>query len=642
MLVNSVLLVCALAAQLPEPSSAIVAGRVIDATSGRPVAGAIVTPAGSAVVSGPTNIGPARVLTNANGNFVLRGLAKGSLVLTATRGGYVNATYGQRRPGGSAQPIPIEAGERITDLEIRVWKFGSIAGTILDEAGDPGIGTRVQALQKTFVGGRRRFTVAGTAFTDDRGAYRLTGLTPGDFMVMVPSTQTSVPTDVMESFFTGTPISDVKRTELGRELNGIGSAIAPAGSSFAMKSGDQTFSLLPGTLTPVVSPTGTMVYPTVFYPAAASAAQAAPIAIRSGEERAGIDIQVHPVRGVRVSGTLLAPDGLGATTGIVLLPAAGDDALQPLEVATTMTDWSGAFAFPAVPAGQYVLRVVKVPRPPVNLDEGRISVVPGGTMTISGAPAAPPAGPPPIPADATLVAVMPLSVGDRDIAGVIVPLAPGPRVSGRLEFEGTIERPPMSAVTGMRITLAPADGSSPADFMLATQTGRPDESLQFRTYGVPPGQYLLRVSPLPAGWFLRSALYQNRDIAEGPLDLGSKDVTGVVLTFTDRPAAITGTVHGAGGPDPTAIVIAYPVDSAVWSSSGALSRRMKTARAAKDGSYTLQPLPAGEYYLVAVQEDQVGDWQDPALLRALSRLAMTIRLVDGERKTQHLTAATIR
>ena len=194
----------------------------------------------------------------------------------------------------------------------------------------------------------------------------------------------------------------------------------------------------------------------------------------------------------------------------------------------------------------------------------------------------------------------------------------------------------------MRITLAPADGSSPTDFTLATQTGRPDEGLQFKTYGVPPGQYLLRVSPLPAGWFLKTALYQNRDIAETPLELGSKDVTGVVLTFTDRPAAITGTVQGADGPDPTAIVIAYPVDSAAWSSSGGLSRRMKTARVTKDGSYTLQPLPAGEYYLVAVQEDQVVDWQDPSLLQALSRVAMTIRLSDGEQKMQSLRSAAIR
>lgn len=640
----SILLSSVLAAQLPEPPpAALVAGRVVDAVSGRPIAGVVVTPAGSAVVTGPTEIAPARVLTNANGNFVLRGLAKGSLVLTATRGGYVNATYGQRRPGGSTQPILLDTNERVTDLELRMWKFAAIGGTILDEAGDPVVGTRVQALEKTFVAGRRRFAPAGVAETDDRGVYRIAGLTPGEYLVTVPSVQTTVPTDVMESFFTGSPITDVKRVELSRELNVIGSAIAPAGSQFAMKAGSQTFSLAPGTLTPTVSATGTLVYPTAYYPAATTPNQASLIVVRSGEERSGIDLQIRPVRGVRVSGTLMGPEGPAATTGILLGPAGSDDALQPLEVATTITDWNGAFTFPAVPAGQYLLRVVRVPRAPVNLDEtSRISAGPSGTVTISSTPAAPPAGPPPIPADATLVAQMPLGVGDRDIADLIVPLAAGPRVSGRLEFDGTIERPSGSAMTGLRILLDPADGSRPADFMLATQTGRPDESGEFKTYGVPPGRYVLRVSTLPAGWFVKSAAFQNRDITETPLELDSKDITGVVLTLTDRPASLSGTVRGTNGPDPTAVVLVYPVDSAAWSSSGALARRMRTARASKAGIYSVQALPAGEYNVIAVQEDQVGDWQDPVLLRALAPLARTVRLVEGEQKTQNLTAATIR
>src|SRR4051812_44027777 len=93
------------APQSDEPRPALVLGRVVAAETGRPIAGAVVTPAGSAAPTGPTAAGPARVLTNAAGQFVLRGLTKGSLVLTATKSGYVNATYGQRRPGGSAQPI---------------------------------------------------------------------------------------------------------------------------------------------------------------------------------------------------------------------------------------------------------------------------------------------------------------------------------------------------------------------------------------------------------------------------------------------------------------------------------------------------------------------------------------------------------
>jgi hypothetical protein len=289
---------------------------------------------------------------------------------------------------------------------------------------------------------------------------------------------------------------------------------------------------------------------------------------------------------------------------------AADEALEPVDVATALTDATGAFTFPAVPAGSYVLRVIRVPRPPMQ--------------------------------DATFVAQVPLSVGDRDVTDLVVPLAVAPRVSGRIAFEGAIERPSGRAITGMRIRLDPADGSPTGEGTLAMETGGAEESGDFRTYGVPPGRYVVRVSVLPAGWFLKSALYQNRDIADMPIELLSKDVTGVVLTFTDRPSSVAGTVRGADGPDPAAAVLAYPVESAAWSSSGALSRRMRTARAAKDGSYSIRALPAGDYFVVAVREDQVGEWQDPALLQALSRYAQTVRLADGEQKTQNLVSAIIR
>jgi hypothetical protein len=322
----------------------------------------------------------------------------------------------------------------------------------------------------------------------------------------------------------------------------------------------------------------------------------------------------------------------------MLLGLAGaDEATDPIDVGDDDDGPDRRLYLPRVPAGQYVLRVVRVPRPPVNVDDmTRVSVARSGTMTISGAPAVPATAPPPVPADATLVARMLLGVGDRDVTDLIVTLSPGPRVSGRLEFEGSTERPAPASLTGMRIMLDRSDGSASPDTLLATQTGHPDEDGQFKTYGVPPGRYVLRVNPVPAGWFLKSAVYQNRDIADLPLELDSKDANGVVITFTDSPARLSGTVRGANGPDPTAVVLVYPVDSEAWSSSGARARRMRTARAAKDGAYSLLALPGGEYYVVAVQEDALGDWQDPALLRSLSRLAQTIRLLDGEQKTQNL------
>ncbi|HTM27453.1 MAG TPA: carboxypeptidase-like regulatory domain-containing protein [Vicinamibacterales bacterium] len=645
-MLNALVLLATLGRTAPqldaETRSAVVSGRVIDAATGRPIPGVVVIPAGPAVPSANPPAPTPGVMTNGNGQFVIRGLRSGSLFLTATKGGYVPATYNQRRPGGSGQTIPLKPGQRVNGLDVRMWKHGAISGTVLDETGDPVVNARVQAMGRTFVAGRRRATAGPTTFTDDRGMYRIAGLTPGDYVIVVPSTQTSVPTDVMESFFTGTPISDVKRMELGREMNGIGSAIAPAGSPYAMKAGGQTISLPPGTLTPIVGASGILIYPTVYYPAAPTAAQATAVTVGSGEERSGIDLQLRPARGVRISGTVIGPEGPAATTGLHLALAGGDDTVDALDVAAALTDSAGGFTFPAVPAGQYVLRVVRVPRAPIDPDEATRTTTPAGTVTISSTPRIPAVGPPLIPADATLVAQMPISVGDRDLPDVIVPLAPGPRVSGRIEFEGTIEKPSIESLTNIRITLDPADGTKLDDAGLALQTGRPDETGQFKTYGVPPGRYVLRVSVLPAGWSLKSALYQGRDIADLPVDLESKDAAGVVMTFTDRPSRLDGVVQDATGPDPTAIVIVFPVESAAWSSAGALSRRMRTARAGVDGVYSMQSLPAGEYYVAAVKEDRVWEWQDPALLQSLSRVAGTIRLFEGEQKTMDLRSVEIR
>jgi hypothetical protein len=624
-----------------QPSTTLVAGRVVDAATGRPIPGAVIWSAGNAVAP-PGASSRVRVITNAGGQFVVRGIGKGSLVLTAAKAGYVNAAPGQRRPAGSGQPIRVDGVHRITDVEIRMWRFASIGGAIVDEYGDPAVNVRVQALHRTFIAGRARFEDGPAATTDDRGVYRIAGLTPADYAVVVASTQTSVPSELMDAFFGGTPLPDVKRLQVSREMNGIGSAIAPAGSAYAMRNGSQTISMPPGSLTPATSGTVTIVYPTVYYPVAPSLSQAAVITLRSGEERIDVDMQIRPVRGVSVSGALLGPDGPVPVTAVRLTPAQDDDSKAPIDVATTMTDWAGTFAFAAVPPGQYVLRVLRVPQPAPDV-EGltRVSVTPGGSMTIaSNAPGAP-AGPPPVPRDATLIAAVPLPVGDTGVQDLIVQMTAAPRLSGRIEFRGTAERPTPEAIVGTRVVLNPADGTRLNGPSIAVEGAHIESNGDFLTYGVPPGRYTLDLTPISSsgGWFLESAMVEGRDIADLPIELSTKDVTGVVITFTDRPSAIAGTVSGAQGADATAIAIAFPTDEAMWTTA---PRRLRTARVAEDGGFAIKALPAGEYYVAAVQEDLVGEWQDPALLRALARVARTVRLVEGEQTTVALRAAAIK
>lgn len=584
-------------------------------------------------------------MTNSSGQFVIRGLTKGSLVLAATKGGYANATHGQRRPGGSTQPIAVSEGDRLSGIEIRMWKHATITGTVIDEAGEPVVGGRLQSYQRVFSGGRRRYSQTGSATTDDRGIYRISGLTPGDYIIAMPQRQGAVPAEVSDALLNGNSNDPKHRALMQETVVAGGMLIGTVGSPYVMKIGDQTISLPAGTVAPfAASNNGLMIYPTAFYPAGALPTQAALITVRSGEERSGIDLQVRPSRGLRVSGTVAGPDGPAPHVGMRLSAAAAEDVIDSLETAGTVSDGNGAFMFPAVPPGQYVLRVSRVPRPPPVLDDiNRTTMVAagGGTVITSSGPAGGPAPAPPITPDPTLCAQVPVIVGDRDVANVIVPLAPGPRVTGRLEFDGTAEKPSLTFLTTVRILLEPADGSRLQDSTLSFQTGHPNEDGTFSTYGVPPGRYVLRLPSMFGGWTFKSAMYQGRDLSDTPIDL-ARDAAGVVITLTDRPASLAGSVRTSQGPDGDAIVVVYPVDSAAWSASGVTSRRMRTARAAKDGSYSINGLPAGEYYVVAVKEDMVGEWQDPALLEALASLAHQVRIIDGERTQQDLTSAVIR
>jgi hypothetical protein len=581
------LMILGASAQQPAADGAVVIGRVVDAASGRPIPGAILTLNGSAAATPrapapPSSRMPPRVMTNGTGQFAIRGLRAGTLFLNVTKGGYVDATLGQRRPGGSTQPLQIGENQRITGVEIRMWKTAAIAGTVVDEAGEPVVGVRVHAFRRTLIAGRMRAAPTVFSTTDDRGAYRLATLTPGDYHVAVVSPQA-----------------------------------AP-------------------------SPSGALIYPTTFYPAAPTAEQAGAIGVKAGEERLGIDVQLQPVRAVRVSGVLVAPLELVGRVPVRLARVGTEDIIAGLDAASTQTNGDGTFTFPSVPAGTYTVSVVRVPREPAAAPDTTAAVARAGVVavTTSATPVAGPSAPAPVPADATLCARTTLAVGNADVIDVSLVLRPGARVSGRVAFDGSGERPDEAALANTRIALDPVDGSALPDG-LGVVSGRIDANGGFTTFGLPSGKYYVRVSGL-SDWYLKSAFHEGHDLADEPIALDTTDVSDVVLTFTDRPSSLVGTVRTGSSTDGTAVVLAFPVDSTAWLSTGLAPRRMRTARASKDGSYIFPALAPGAYYVAAVQEDTIGEWQDPMFLESLSRSASEVRLAEGERKGQDLRTIPVR
>ena len=64
-----------------------------------------------------------------------------------------------------------------------------------------------------------------------------------------------------------------------------------------------------------------------------------------------------------------------------------------------------------------------------------------------------------------------------------------------------------------------------------------------------------------------------------------------------------------------------------------MSRRVKSARSATDGSFRISGLPAGDYLVAAVPRLQGSEWQNPELLQQLASRAERVTVSEGQHAT---------
>lgn len=611
-LASALTLTAGLAAQQsPAPRTGLIVGQVVDAVSGKPMSGAIVTIGGlapAARLDGQPPPQPPRILTGSDGRFIFRDLPRGSFNITATKGGHAEGAYGRRRPEGPSQQVTLGEGERVGDVIVRLWKFGAITGTVVDEAGEPLVTAQVRAFRRSVATGRTRFVGASNGVTDDRGMYRLGNLIPGEYVVVSSSRQVAVPLAIAQE-------SQGRGTVAGSAIFEMGGTTSLPGTSMALEVGTTVYPVGRGAVIPPPAAGGRLsIYAPTFHQSADALAQAITIMLAAGEERSAIDIQLHPVPTVRVSGSVIGSDGPAKVTPMRLRPAGSDDIALDQDWPATVTDQNGAFTFPAVPAGEYSLRMATRGLPVVNVEQR---------------------------GDLTQWAEMSLTVGRADIEGVILTLQRGLRISGRVEFDGVLAVP--SAVRLVQVPIVIEPGDSMADAVARTPPPTIDGSGNFTSVGLPAGRYFVRVAGSPVGWMFRSAMHNGRDLSMTPLELRDGDVTGVVITFTDRWTGLRGVARSAKGPgDEDATVLVFPTDTRAWTDFGSSPRRVRSAHTRKGGEYSFTSLPPGDYYAVALPDPQAADWQDPKFLEAVARIATRVTIGDGEQRTQDLRTREMR
>jgi hypothetical protein len=188
----------ALPQQAPAAGSGIIEGIVVRADNGQPIvaarvqlsnapiaqagAAASLALAAATAAQRPGMLGP--VATGPDGKFTFKDILAGSYRVAVTADGFVRQEYGQRSTNGQGRPVFVIAGQTLKDISVRLIGTATVSGRVLDENGQPATGAPVQLLRQVYSAQGRSFQVVGAGAVDDRGDYRVFGVSPGRYYVL--------------------------------------------------------------------------------------------------------------------------------------------------------------------------------------------------------------------------------------------------------------------------------------------------------------------------------------------------------------------------------------------------------------------------------------------------------------------------
>ena len=567
-------------AQLPK-GTATISGRVLTADTGRPVKRARVAVTGASAAGGRAG---STAITDDQGRFVIAELAAGNYSVSASRSGFVDAVYGQRRPLQPGTPIQLTEGQAAANIDLRLTRGGVITGRVMDEDGEALARALVTVQRYQYIRGERQLTPAGADQTDDRGQYRVFGLPPGEYYVSASTTG----------------LGEL----IGRGLQQLAAGLGPGGGRGGGRGGPLGAFAISG------EPESTGYAPT-YFPGVVSAPEAGKVAVAPGQEVVGVDFPIQLVPFATVRGVVAGAEDIAAVMIVPQDTAGGAMARLGGQVLTGRAEADGSFSISNVPPGRYVA---------IARSGGRSGEPRTGMQSIV--------------------------VNGQNIDGLTLTLQSGVTMSGIITVESSGTPAPADYST-FRIDapdvnpLPVGGGGGGRGAGPGAGGGRAEKNGTFQITNLLPGQHYVRITgggvqgQGQAQWTLKAITVGGQDVTDSAVDLKpGQNVDNVTIILTDRTTEISGTVRDARNAGMPAIsVIAYSSDAAHWRPQ---SRRIQSVRTDASGAFRIRNLPPGDYLLVATDDVEQGEWFDPAYLQSVSPRGTRIAINEGDRKTQDL------
>jgi hypothetical protein len=346
-------------------------------------------------------------------------------------------------------------------------------------------------------------------------------------------------------------------------------------------------------------------YAPTYFPGTPSLAEARRVSVRAGQDVLNVTFALSAAKVGRISGRITTSSG-APNAGAMLMVTPSSDEMMGFNTTGAPVRPDGTFQTPGLPPGNYT-----------------ITVQPAGNRF--GTPGDPNAE----------VARLDVSVNGDDVRDVAIVTGRGGIIRGRVVTDDG-SAPPFSPQQ-MRVQPQPEELGRPMMFM-GPITVRDDWTFEV------PGlvdRVRLRSSIDAPGWTLKSAMTDNRDLADSAADIGPGQVLDdVELVITSKVTELSGLVtDDRSQPVTDASVVVFPDDKQRWTSN---SRYVRMTRPDTNGKFTVRLTPTDGYRAIVVRGLEDGQFSDPEFLTRALEHATPFEIREGETKTLNLKVGEVK
>jgi|tagenome__1003787_1003787.scaffolds.fasta_scaffold20989340_6 protocatechuate 3,4-dioxygenase beta subunit len=334
-------------------------------------------------------------------------------------------------------------------------------------------------------------------------------------------------------------------------------------------------------------------YAKMFYPGTPDRTKATPIVVKAGEEIPSVEIlmpqvSVYHVRGRVYNQITHRP---GTDSFVVLVPKTAQRE-EFGDLYTIVQKRDGSFDIPDILPGSYSLTGFWA-------DQGR-----------------------------QYLSRTPIEVGNADVEGVTITIAPGTIVSGRVIWDGQ----PALDRDELQISVQPTD-NTPFFF----PGSRVSADGAFTLMDVGDGAYYAITGGESKDCYVKDVEYAGRASLEDGFNVVRGSAASLEITISSRGARVQGAVTDDDGLPTPGVWVALVPESETRRTKHRLYKSQTTDQY---GHFDLRGIAPGEYFLFSWTEAEDGAWEDPEFMKPFleKKKGASVSVQDGDTKSMNLVA----